>query len=75
MTLGRVLTGENGEEAVRGYMEVDLTERRCDCDADGVVDVPVGGLVASTSKVLEDILQRQECEKGMGWKSVMVQHR
>jgi hypothetical protein len=28
------------------HMEVNSTKRRRDCDADGVVDVPVGGLVA-----------------------------
>ena len=54
-------------------MEVKSTKRRCDCDADSVVDLLVGGLVATTFGALEAIFQREGFGKGVGWKSVLVQ--
>ena len=56
----------NGKETVRGHMEVKSTKRRCDCDADGVVDLLVGGLVESTSGALEAMFQREGGAKGVG---------
>ena len=51
---------------MRGHMEVKSTKRRCDCDADGVVDLLVGGLVESTSGALEAMFQREGGAKGVG---------